>query len=795
MKKIVLFFMAFFLGVMASTAQTPCVGPTNLRARAHVPDYRNVTLDWTLAADSMSQTLSLSNPMVLSSSFGLNGGEAATMVPTVRFLPSDLAPMHGQKITAVSFAPGVSTSYASYSIVIWQGGGMSPIDYTFNSGTEIYNQPVTSTLVAGSINTVPLNTPITVDSTQELWVGIHITSIYGYPIYLTLADNDFQHNQNLLGNENHTAWDPLSVSSGNEYNFVIGLEVTSSTNLIQGYKIYRNQVSITPAPIANRTFVDSLGINGVYQYDVTAVYANNCESAPISASVTMDDDTCFIFELPFEENFDRYTGSTSGAVNNLPTCWHNLSGTASSFAGYPIMYNSTTYAASGRNSLRFYTTTASTDYGYQVAILPPIDINTYPINSLQVEFEGRANMANNNFTIVVGVMDNYYDLSTFQPLDTFTNTTTTYQPHIDFLDQYTGSGSYIALMAPRTVASNYGYLDNIIVSEIPTCPKPMYLTVSSSTSNSVTLAWTEMGGAQEWEVEYGPTGFALGTGTRVQAMNTTATISGLSPSGYYSFYVRSICEIGDTSVFSAKVDVAMDCGSINVFPYVQNFDYYPVSTSQSTSTNNLAQFCWSYINNGTSYKGCPLAYNSSGNAQSGLNALYYYNAWTNAYTDEYAISPRISSSIPMNSLMLEFSAKRTSYPFLIVVGIMSNPADESTFTALDTMYIGENEPNAYKHFLYMFDQYTGTGRHIALKNDKPVCNQCYNVGYIDDIIISQIPSCIKPGFVTAIRTGSHDVTVDWEAYNNELVWEVGWCLRATPPPAELRFTPIPIRSR
>lgn len=772
MKKIVLFFMAFFLGVMASTAQTPCVGPTNLRARAHVPDYRNVTLDWTLAADSMSQTLSLSNPMVLSSSFGLNGGEAATMVPTVRFLPSDLAPMHGQKITAVSFAPGVSTSYASYSIVIWQGGGMSPIDYTFNPGTEIYNQPVTSTLVAGSINTVPLNTPITVDSTQELWVGIHITSIYGYPIYLTLADNDFQHNQNLLGNENHTAWDPLSVSSGNEYNFVIGLEVTSSTNLIQGYKIYRNQVPITPAPIANRTFVDSLGINGVYQYDVTAVYANNCESAPISASVTMDDDTCFIFELPFEENFDRYTGSTSGAVNNLPTCWHNLSGTASSFAGYPIMYNSTTYAASGRNSLRFYTTTASTDYGYQVAILPPIDINTYPINSLQVEFEGRANMANNNFTIVVGVMDNYYDLSTFQPLDTFTNTTTTYQPHIAFLDQYTGSGSYIALMAPRTVASNYGYLDNIIVSEIPTCPKPMYLTVSSSTSNSVTLAWTEMGGAQEWEVEYGPTGFALGTGTRVQAMNTTATISGLSPSGYYSFYVRSICEIGDTSVFSAKVDVAMDCGSINVFPYVQNFDYYPVSTSQSTSTNNLAQFCWSYINNGTSYKGCPLAYNSSGNAQSGLNALYYYNAWTNAYTDEYAISPRISSSIPMNSLMLEFSAKRTSYPFLIVVGIMSNPADESTFTALDTMYIGENEPNTYKHFLYMFDQYTGTGRHIALKNVKPVCNQCYNVGYIDDIIISQIPSCIKPGFVTATRTGSHDVTVDWEAYNNELVWEV-----------------------
>lgn len=771
MKNKLLFLIAVLVGSLTSMAQTTCVGPTHLIARPHVPDYRNVTLDWTLAADTMQHTLSLSNPMLLSSSVGWNGGEAATVVPTVRFLPGDLAPMHGQKITAVSFAPGVSTAYASYSIVIWQGGAMSPIDYSLTPGVEIYNQPVTSTLVAGSINTVPLNTPITIDASQELWVGIHISSIYGYPIYVTMVADDSQHYQNLVSDETHTNWNPLVLSNGDEGNFVIGLEVTASTNLVQGYKIYRDNSLITPTPIANRTFVDSLWINGVYQYDVTAVYTNNCESAPISASVTMDDDTCFIFDLPFAENFDRYAGSTSGASSNLPACWHHLSGSVSSYAGYPIIYNNTAYAASGRNCLRFYTTTSSTDYGYQVAILPPIDVNTYPINTLQIEFDGRANVANNNFTIVVGVMDNYYDLSTFEPLDTFTNTTTSYRPFIAMLDQYTGTGSYIALMAPRTIANNYGYIDNIVVSEIPTCPKPMYLSVSGSTTNSVTLTWTELGSAQEWEVEYGPTGFALGTGTRVQALSTTTTINGLSPSTYYTFYVRSICEIGDTSVYSAKVEHAMDCGPISSFPYTQNFDALAGAT-QTSNNNNLAQFCWSFINNGTSYKGCPLAYKDVANAQSGSNALYYNCAWTTAYTDQYAISPQIDPSIPMNTLMLEFSAKRTSYPFHIVVGIMSNPADETTFTALDTMYIAENEPNTYKDFLYMFDQYTGNGHYIALKNVKPVCNQCYSVGYIDDIVISQIPSCIKPGFVTAISTGSHEVTVDWEAYNNETVWEV-----------------------
>ncbi len=134
MKKRILFFWALIACVLSLQAQTTCVGPTNLTATPHVPDSRNVTLNWTLAADSMQQTLSLSHPMILSSSIGWDNG-----VAVVRFLPHDLAPMHGQRATAVTFAPGISTMYASYSIVIWQGGGMSPIDNSFNAGMEIYN--------------------------------------------------------------------------------------------------------------------------------------------------------------------------------------------------------------------------------------------------------------------------------------------------------------------------------------------------------------------------------------------------------------------------------------------------------------------------------------------------------------------------------------------------------------------------------------------------------------------------------------------------------------------------------
>ena len=770
MKRVILFFLALFACVFTLQAQNTCVGPTNLTAKPYVPDSRNVTLTWTAAADSMQQRLSLSNPMVLSSSIGWNAGAASSVTPTVRFLPHDLAPMHGQRITAVSFAPGVSTMFASYSIVIWHGGGMSPIDNSLNPGFQIYEEPVTSPLIIGSINTIPLLSPITVDSTQELWVGININTIYGNPIYVTEAADNSRQNQNLVGDGTYNTWQTLSVSAAAEYNFVIGLEVTSNPNIVQGYKVYRNQTLLTPTPVNTRMYVDTLDINGMFQYDVTALYTNNCESSPVSASVTMEDDSCFIFEVPFSENFDSRPGTTSGYLNNLPPCWHNISGSASSYVGYPIVYNNTSYAASGRNSLRFYTTTSTTDYGYQVAILPPVDIYSYPISSLQIEFEGRANVANNNFTIVVGIMDNYYDFNTFQPIDTFTNNTVTYKSFTTLFDQYTGNGSYIALMAPRTIANNYGYIDNIVVSEIPDCPKPVDLTVTHSTASTVTLTWNELGSAQDWEVEYGPTGFELGTGYKVQVSSTTATISGLSPSGYYSFYVRSICGVDDTSTYCKKVDVAMDCGPINAFPYVQNFDSHAGAT-QTSNNNNLAQFCWSQINGGTMYTGCPLAYKNEANAQSGSNALYYNNAWTTAYTDQYAISPQIDASIPMNTLMLEFSAKRTSYPFLIVVGIMGDPTDVTTFTAIDTMFISDQDPNTYKDFLFMFNEYTGNGHYIALKNVKPVEYQGHNEGYIDDIVISQIPTCIRPGYLSVTSTGSNDVTVDWIPNSNENVWE------------------------
>lgn len=771
MKKILLLLMAVITSVVMLQAQTTCTAPTNLVATPHVPDYRNVTLNWTPVYDSLSQVVSLSNPMSLNSRIGWGGGYT-DVTPATRFLTSDLAAYHGQRFTALEFAPGVSSSFATFTIMVWQGGSMNPLDTTFTPGTLIYTQPITTPLIAGSMYTIPLNTPITIDSTQELWVGVHIVAMYGYVVYVTTADGT-QHNQTLVGDSTQTNWSPLNVSSGTEYNWCIGMDVTSNPNPVQGYKVYRNQSLLTSSPTPNFTYVDSLIANGTFQYEVTAVYADNCESSAITASVDMGDDTCFISDLPFIENFDSYPGnsSTTGTTSNLPECWHHICGTYSSYAGYPIIYNSSTYSHSGNNSLRFYTTTSSTDYGHQVAILPPVDITTYPMNTLQIEFYGRANATSSNFNVVVGVMDNYYDLRTFVPIDTFSSSSTTHTEFIANFSQYIGNGAYIALMAPRDFASNYGYIDDIRVCEIPSCPKPRDIASVGATQTSISLNWNEMGTATEWEVEYGPVGFRLGEGTRVPALATSLTVSGLSPSLTYDFYVRAVCGNDDTSMVAGPFTAATECGIITQLPYRQNFDAFPGTTSTSGSSN-LPQFCWSNINTGSSYGNYPIVYSTSSYANSQPNSLRFYTYYTVSFSDQYAIMPALDPSIQVNTLMLEYKARlySTSYPLHVIIGVMNDSSDVSTFVPVDTLLIPTTAGLEYRDYITMFNNYSGTGRYIAFKGVKPTSS--YMAGHIDDVVLDYIPSCMHPSDLTISAYTSEEVTVSWEPLGDETSWEV-----------------------
>lgn len=109
-----------------------------------------------------------------------------------------------------------------------------------------------------------------------------------------------------------------------------------------------------------------------------------------------------------------------------------------------------------------------------------------------------------------------------------------------------GAESYSSWVGPINVGETIG-----------TCPQPTGLTAVRAASNTViTASWTAVGTATTWEVQYGPAGFALSSGTIVPAASNSKSITGLSATTAYDFYVRSNCSATDDSSWTGPFTVA-----------------------------------------------------------------------------------------------------------------------------------------------------------------------------------------------------------------------------------------------
>lgn len=103
------------------------------------------------------------------------------------------------------------------------------------------------------------------------------------------------------------------------------------------------------------------------------------------------------------------------------------------------------------------------------------------------------------------------------------------------------------------------YIDNLSIVN-PSCVIPTALGVDNVTATSADLFWTT-GGASDWNIEYGPTGFTLGGGTKINVTNDTITITGLSANNAYEFYVRDSCGAGDVSLWEGPFAFTTPCAS------------------------------------------------------------------------------------------------------------------------------------------------------------------------------------------------------------------------------------------
>ena len=433
-----------------------------------------------------------------------------------------------------------------------------------------------------------------------------------------------------------------------------------------------------------------------YSFSVRSVCGGGDTSLPATISATTG------FEVPFAENFD--------ALYSFPAGWnYSLTGDSA---------YSTNYYAPQITSFGNGNALCLRGFGY--VTLPITDAR---IDTLQMTFTHEVAAASR--PLAVGIMNG----STFVPVDTIDDPAGTYRHTVYFLN-YNAGGNRIAFRNFSDDAEiDYAthYIDNISVEYLPSC-FPVQNVTAVADSTSATVSWTPLFGGNEWIAEIYRVGDSVASAQSI-CTTTTATFNNLIPNTDYIASVRRICGENDTSeARTASFNTLCAAITVEELPYVYGFE-----------DGNGAGRCWSAYAN--------TVYNTPsstwGNAHSGISS---FNLSSSDSNWSYVVLPLFATS--PNSLMVSLYARANRNGQQLVFGVMDDPEDYTTFTAVDTMAF----TNSYDLYEIPLTNYSGNGRFIAF-----LCDSGSNQNiYIDDVTVELTPACsrIRDLEIPAVTAGA-----------------------------------------
>lgn len=476
----------------------------------------------------------------------------------------------------------------------------------------------------------------------------------------------------------------------------------------------------------------------------------------------------------FLENFESYTGVTSAASGKQPNCWTygNLKSTSATYL--PYIYKSATYATSGNNTFRIYSSAT-----YAPAWVATPEIDTEDMTNLILNF---GYSLSTSYYLIVGVMSDPTDLSTFTVLDSIKGqgNKKTYRivmsNYADILAN-AKDAKYIGFRTGYAKAATI-YLDDVQITEAA-CPVPNVTVANITPSSARVLSGLRQ--ENDWRLVVTdkqltgdnllnktytfPTGVNVIFDDTITTIDRSLTINGLE--GNTTYYVTCCAYCGETPADYVS-SLVSQTSFTTLCTYEPNDPTNTISFEQAegftTYGSGKAVGCWivgnlsdgatttyiPYINNGTSY------------AHTGTRALYINTTAT--YNGAYAIMPGLDVK-SVNDLQIDFYGKTTStaitYEQKLLVGIVTDPGDMATFVPIDTIYgVGTTQ---YSHYTVSFENYEGDmngqkGKHIAFVSNFPLSN----TWYIDDIVIGpKSTGCDKPRQLTRDAATDTEASLHW----------------------------------
>ncbi len=518
---------------------------------------------------------------------------------------------------------------------------------------------------------------------------------------------------------------------------------------------YSTDQDFTNATSVNRSGIPNYAITGLTAGTLYYVHVkSDCGGGDTSdwSNVVSFTTLCEpIDAVGYSENFDSYTGINSGSTNNLPDCWNYINTCSHSYySGYPNIYSGD--AASSPNCLKFYSYYSSYsnyDPQPQYAALPPMN----GLAGMQVTLKARG--YNTSSTFKIGTMGDPTDASTFTLIAEQDGLTTSYpEVPFEYLIPAICTDSYLAIMidaATSNRTANGVYIDDIEIREAPTCLRPNGLAVTETTATSATLSWTNGAeGQTAWQICINGDEEHL-----IDANSNPFTIGNLTAATSYTAKVRACCSETEQSEWSKMLSFNTQCEANTIYPWTENFDSY-------TTDTGVLPDCWSRINNTTnsSYSSYPYLVDYSAHSGSNCLKLYSFASYSNGSTTydpqpQYAILPPMEN-LTGKQIMLQAKGYNTTSTFKI--GTMSNPLDASTFTMIAEQTLTTSYPEDPFEYLVPADC---TDSYVAIMIDAATPSRTTNGVYIDDIVIREAPTCLKPTDLAVTATTTSSATLSW----------------------------------
>ncbi|KWW29187.1 MAG: putative hemagluttinin family protein, partial [bacterium P3] len=504
------------------------------------------------------------------------------------------------------------------------------------------------------------------------------------------------------------------------------------------------------------TSVTISGLQSISSY--TAWVRSRCSaddhSDTVSISFTTD---CGYLPIPYTNDFES---ETTGGLNNVGVpparCWSRYND-GTSGKGYPYTTTGASNAHSGSKYLYFYFSTTAGYPDNEIAILPPVDPGVNPLSSLLLSFYARQSSATVAMAVEVGTMSDTSDLNTFTLLQRV-NLTNSYdiEPFEVSLSDAPAGDVHLALRVRRPESgSSSVYIDDLTLETYPTCFRPRYLELVDLTDVSARIAWQPGGETDsQWQISYKARGDADWTVLPTPFGSNPYTLRDLNPNTTYSVRVRTCCDVGDHSAWSTALTFTTECTAVTVTddnPYTYGFE-------------TAGEFgCWRALNSAARYQ------NSSSTRYSyeGDWCLRFYST-----QPDIVLLPVFSE---VSTLQLDFYTRpggtSVSYGSLDV-GYLANAADTSTFVAMKTLTSTELSSTVYTA-VHVNLATVPDGVRLALRRNSR--NTTSLAWYVDNIVVSPLPSCVAPEAIVVTDVSATAASVGWTVgLAADDTWEVSY---------------------